>query len=179
MASSTSIKSKFPTSSRQVHPQAALLQKADVARAGDRSRPPDRAGILAETRRSKARRALIAGLVYPNPSARKIEFDKRFKARISVQSFCEKYLSSVFRNYVVLSRPSRLDAEGVSRSSRHVRRGCDGREGDARRALSTRTAKSCGPYVQHFIISRKSYKNQILTLKRKRPADQGGPLFGR
>jgi hypothetical protein len=84
------IKSKFPTSSRQVHPQAALPQKADVARAGDRSRPPDRAGILAETRRSKARRALIAGLVYPNPSARKIEFDKRFKARISVPVLLRK-----------------------------------------------------------------------------------------
>jgi hypothetical protein len=89
-------------------------QKADVARAGDCSRPPGRAGIPAETRKSKARRALIAGLVHPNPFARKIEFDKRFKTRISVQSFCEKYLSSVFQNYVVLSRPSRLDAGRIA-----------------------------------------------------------------
>jgi hypothetical protein len=35
---------------------------------------------------------------------------------------------------------SRLDEEGVSRSSRHVRRGCDGRFGDARDHSCGRTA---------------------------------------
>src|SRR5690242_10057782 len=46
---------------------------------------------------------------------------------------------------VISSALSRLDEEGVSRSSRHVRRGCDGRGGFARRAMTSRTAKACGP----------------------------------
>jgi hypothetical protein len=46
--------------------------------------------------------------------------------------------------------PSRLDAEGVSRSSRHVRRGCGGRFGDAHDSFvqtngADADAKSCGP----------------------------------
>jgi hypothetical protein len=49
--------------------------------------------------------------------------------------------------------PSRRDAEGVSRSSRHVRLGCDGREDGARRASSARTAKSCGPDTPTLVSS--------------------------
>jgi hypothetical protein len=43
-------------------------------------------------------------------------------------------------------RPSRgLGKRGVSRSSRTLAVGCDGRESGARRMLLMRTAKSCGP----------------------------------
>src|SRR5271166_2816406 len=38
-----------------------------------------------------------------------------------------------------------LTKRGASRSSRTLGAGCGGREGDARRAALTRTAKSCGP----------------------------------
>jgi hypothetical protein len=44
------------------------------------------------------------------------------------------------------SRASRLDEEGrYGQSSRHVRRGCDGRGGHVRRTWPARTAKSRGP----------------------------------
>jgi hypothetical protein len=54
---------------------------------------------------------------------------------------------------VVLFRHPASMKEGVSRSSRHVRRGCDGREGGARRAPSAWTARSCGPGLPTLRLS--------------------------
>jgi hypothetical protein len=84
----------------------------------------------------------------------KSKFLSRFNADSPVQSSAQKYASSVFReNMIVSCHPA--SARGTyARSSRHVRRGCDGRVGLARRAMPMRTAKSCGPGAPTLAPSR-------------------------
>jgi hypothetical protein len=85
---------------------------------------------------------------------RKSKFVSRFNADSAVQSSAQKYSDSVFRkNMIVSCHPA--SARGTyARSSRHVRRGCDGRVGLARRAMPMRTAKSCGPGAPTLAPSR-------------------------
>ena len=59
-----------------------------------------------------------------------------------------------FSEYRVCLSPSRLDAEGVSRSSRHVRRGCGGRRCHVGRTWRLRTAKARGPGLPTLRSSR-------------------------
>jgi hypothetical protein len=66
--------------------------------------------------------------------------------------------------------PSRLDAEGVSRSSRHVRRGCDGRVGLDGRAMPMRTQKSCGPDTPTLVSSA---QNDLRAMGARKPGSQG------
>jgi hypothetical protein len=54
------------------------------------------------------------------------------------------------KHFPALSRPTK---RGVSRSSRTLGAGCDGRFGDARRAAQKRTAKSCGPGIPTLMSS--------------------------
>jgi hypothetical protein len=75
----------------------------------------------------------------------KSNFASRFSADSTVQSSREKYRVSVFRKFMIWSRRPASVRGAYALSSRHVRRGCGGRDGLARRAMPTRTAKSCGP----------------------------------
>jgi hypothetical protein len=67
--------------------------------------------------------------------------------------------TSVFQKDTLRLASSRLDEEGRDgRSSPNVRRGCDGRLGDARdhscgRTALRRTAKSCGPETPTLVSS--------------------------
>jgi hypothetical protein len=71
----------------------------------------------------------------------------------------QKYISSVFRKYMVLS----LHPASMKRDERVVtivRRGCDGREKRARRARRTRTAKPCGPDAPTLASSPRSDRSR-------------------
>jgi hypothetical protein len=61
-----------------------------------------------------------------------------------------------------ISRRPVLDKRGVSRSSRTLGAGCDGRGSDARRAALLRTAKSCGPDAPTLASSL-----QVVTCRRR------------
>ena len=66
---------------------------------------------------------------------------------------------------------SRLASRGVSRSSRHVRRGCGGRRRAVRRAARRRTAKSCGPDAPRL-------RRQVGDDAKPHRADNGGKQDG-
>ena len=67
----------------------------------------------------------------------------------ALANYCQGPLAKIFLFSEILIFGMLLDIlprqEGVSRSSRNVRRGRGGRKGADRRAAALRTAKSCGP----------------------------------
>ena len=77
----------------------------------------------------------------------------RFVARLpdgeAMTDVCREFGISRKTGYKIFDRYKEHGLEAlsdrVSRSSRHVRRGCGGRESAVRRAAPTRTAKWCGP----------------------------------
>src|SRR5262249_29006304 len=74
-----------------------------------------------------------------------INFANAFKLIWVVQSLARKYSALLLHQFSGISLRPALHRRGVSRSSRTLGAGCDGRVGVARRAMSMRTAKSCGP----------------------------------
>jgi hypothetical protein len=96
----------------------------------------------------------------PDGVREKPDFARQFKPQSSVQSLAQKYLSSVFQKFVVFSCYPASMEEGRTRD-RHedVRRGCDGRLGDARdlfvrTTALRRTTKSYGPDTPTLVSSR-------------------------
>ena len=93
--------------------------------------------------------------------ATKIEIRKTFQCRsadFAWSSPVAKDFTSVFQKKVYTLRHPASMKRGASRSSRHVRRDCGGRFGDARdhscgRTAFWRTAKSCGPDTPTLVSS--------------------------
>jgi hypothetical protein len=81
------------------------------------------------------------------------DFMKYFNVIWVVQSLAKKYFAFVFSEIGDSLPLSRAHKRGVSRSSRTLGAGCDGRFGGAGRARPSRTAKSCGPDTPTLVSS--------------------------
>ena len=85
-------------------------------------------------------------------SARESKFVNGFKGRSAIQNRTSFPLDKLRKSELCCAIPPRWRG-AHARSSRDVRRGCGGRGGSARRALSTRTAKACGPGTPTLVLS--------------------------